>query len=391
MGAACQVHPIVLLVPLTQGGQRMSAQFRGLTRGRGIATTALLFAWSISTQIAAEEEAPTNVRNDLPAHLVVFRVSERTLNSLIADQPVDRVADVRDSILGTAIYGKARIRGKLGLQLADHPEQATFQLTLTGQAHSRTTGYNGPVIIYSRSVTTFTATKQIVFEPGKGFHELPSQVTARTQTFVEGIGSTRCGLIGRIVRRRAARIAAQRHAEATEIARQKAERRIAVTFDRISQERLARLNRVASFRALTATALLPARDGEPTYACCTTPYYLQIASSFNGRESPIELPVTDTADLRGAPIQIWFHESLVGDRVAAALDLLQAQISASEFLKIVSTTMRVIGSSDEFSSQSGSSTADPTVRIRKAGDWRIIEVEMPTDDSRAGTSEFSPR
>jgi hypothetical protein len=47
-------------------------------------------------------------------------------------------------------------------------------------------------------------------------YHTPQDVLGRTLT-----------LIGRIVRRRAAKVEAARHAEATEIARQKAERRIA--------------------------------------------------------------------------------------------------------------------------------------------------------------------
>src|SRR5262245_21408389 len=187
-----------------------------------------LFVAAPTSLATADEPPAARAGEQVPAHRVVLRLSEGMLNSLWGNQWIDRQADVRDNILGTSIYGRARVVGASRVQLAESPDQARFQMLFQGTAYSRTTGYNGPAIIYSRAVTAFTATKQIVAEAGDGFRAWPSQVWARTQTFVEGIGSTRGGLVGRIVQRRAARSEAELHAEATEIARQKTARRVGV-------------------------------------------------------------------------------------------------------------------------------------------------------------------
>jgi hypothetical protein len=237
----------------------------------------------------------------LPEHRVVLRVSDRLLNSMMDNAAIDRQTDVCEVILGTSIYGKARVQGKPDVQLVPSADDATFHITLEGTIHSQTIGYNGPVIVRSRSVTTFTATRPVVFEPGKGFYGLPSQVSAHTESFVEGISSTRRGLIGRMITRRARKIEAAQHAEATEIARQKAEARIKSGFDRNSEQRLARLNKVADFRTL-ATAALRARGGvEPRYACCTTPHYLQFTARFGDSGAAIELPAAEGSE--GAAIE----------------------------------------------------------------------------------------
>jgi len=355
------------------------ATFWGWNSSRTTTTAALFLSFSA---ISTAGEGPNSPRQALPSHRVVLRVSERMLGSLLDNKDVDRQVDVRDVILGTSISGTARVTGKPDVTLADSPDQATFQIVLNGTAHSRTTGYNGPAIIHSRSVTTFTATKQIVFDPGKGFYGLPSKVTARTQVFVEGIGSTRGGLFGRIVRRRAAKEEAARHAEATEIARQKAERRIAEAFDRNSEKRLVKLNWVADFRSRAAAALRATGSGEPKYACCTTPHYLQIASSFSESDSPIELPTGAVADAQGAPIQIWFHESLVSEQFAAGFDLLKARAKASDFLNAFSVATQLIAGSTDVRSQVRSLVGEEQISMQKVGEWRVVQLDMTLEGSR---------
>ena len=368
----------------------MRSNYWRAMRARWTAVLPILVVCGIGEGTAAETPAVV-AKAALPAHRVVLRVSQKTLSSLVDTKDVDRQVDVRDVILGTSIAGRAHVVGKPAVALMDSPEQATFKLVLNGTVHSRTTGYNGPAIIYSRSVTTFTATKQIVFEPGKGFHGLPSQVTARTQVFVEGIASTRRGLIGGIVRRRAAKMEAQRHGEATEIARQKAEWRIAETFDRSSEQRLARLNVVADFRSAATAALRAAGNGEPKYVCCTTPQYLQIASSFGEGDAAIELPVSAITDADGVPIEIWVHDSLVGDKIAAGLDLIKARVQANDFLNALLATAKLAGGNTDLAGQARALTGEQQVRVEKVGQWRVIQVEMPGTQSLPIATAHTPR
>jgi len=316
-----------------------------------------------------------------PSHRVVVRLSDALLNALMT-KGFSREAEVRDVILGTQIYGKARIDARPCVQLADCPDQATFQVVIEGTAHSRSTGYNGPAIIYSRSVTTFTATKQVIFEPGRGFYALAPKVQARTQTFTDGIGTSRRGIVGRIIRRKAAQQAAARHDEAQEIARQKAERRIAIAFDRHMEQRLARLNRAAEFRSLAVAALRPAGSGEPKYACCSTPHYLQIATNFGDGGPAIELPVKGAASETAAPIEVWIHQSLVGERVGVALQLLNSRARANDFLLALSAAARVIERQSSGASALAAVASQWPVKVRQVGEWSVVEVEFTTDDEQ---------
>src|SRR4029453_12578551 len=90
---------------------------------------------------AADKSKTPAVRERVPANRMVLRVSQGMLNALWGNPDIDRQADVRDYILGTTIYGRARVIGSSRVQLAESPDQAKFHMIFQGTAHSRTTGY----------------------------------------------------------------------------------------------------------------------------------------------------------------------------------------------------------------------------------------------------------
>jgi hypothetical protein len=213
----------------------------------------------------------------------------------------------------------------------------------------------------------------VVFEPGKGFYGLPSQVSAHTETFVEGISSTRRGLIGRMITRRARKIESAQHAEATEIARQKAEARIKSGFDRSSEQRLARLNKVADFRTL-ATAALRARGGvEPRYACCTTSHYLQFAARFGDSGAAIELPKAHGSD--GSDIEIWVHESLLGNPPFPDPDGIAPETDSGSVQRPFANIAEYLKNS-AIGAETFQSMVSNRLRVTKAEDWTVFHVDM---------------
>jgi hypothetical protein len=283
-----------------------------------------LLIWAISANalLAAENEplASGAGSGDTP-YILVVRISEAALNSLLGDEIVDRQTEVRDVVLGTPVFGRARTIAQPGVRLGEDPDHLKFALVLRGNVNSRTTGYSGPARVYSRALTSFTATKEVTFEPGRGYVGRPAHVTSRTKLFTEGIGSSRGGLIGSIIRRRASRIVAAQKPTATAIASEKARRRIQLAFDRTGEERLARLNRTASFRTLVLAALRGTGDAEPRLVYSTTPEYLQIAATSKDQSLPIARPPADSTGRGQPPIAIWVHESLLGERVASMIRL----------------------------------------------------------------------
>lgn len=312
-----------------------------------------------------------------PDHRIVLRVSSAMLNSVMDGRDdVNRENMVREEILGTTIIGKARTTGTPVVKLIESPDRAKFQIVLNGTTVARTTGYNGPAIVYSRSVTNFIATKVVVFEPGKGFSGQPVKVTARTQTTIEGIDSTRGGIIGRIVRRRAAGIEAGQHAQVEYLAARRAEQRIQFAFEKTSAVRLAKLNEMADVPALAnATAHNPA---ETKYACCTTPHYFQIATSFGDSGEPMELPRYDPANPANAPIELWVHDTLIGEQIANGIDLLAKQAEDNKLALTVSVVAKFLTAdkSDLIPAIFGKQT----LNVHRVGRWRVAKMEIPAPD-----------
>jgi hypothetical protein len=318
----------------------------------------------------------------LPAHRLVVRVSDAMLASYLGRE-IDQQVAVQDVILGTAVSGSAQISGEPRVKLLDRTDGAAFHVEFRGTAVSRTVGRNGPAIIHSRSVTHFVAIKQIVYEPGKGFAGLPVQVSAQTQCYTEGIDSTRRGLIGRVVRRKAAEQVAENKALTTEIARQKAQHQIARAFERHMDERLAHLNKMAESQSLWAS--LAGGAGRIPYTCGSTAGHLHIAAAHH-RPQPIRLPVRGPASDVAAPVELWIHDSLVPmaspqtkqrlEQASAVGDVLGAVILPAALIKKRAIEAATAGLVSNFTCQ----TID---------DWVVVEV-LPDDRQPISRTAATP-
>ena len=341
---------------------------------RSVLTAGLAICFS-SVVCSAHEAASK------PDHLVVLRVSESMLNSLLDSKDVERDANVQEVILGTTVYGRSHTTGKPTIKLIESPDRAMFEIKLEGQTVCQNTGYNGPAIIYSRSVTNFTATRLVAFEPGKGFYGAPTKVTAATKTAIQGFDSNRGGLIGRIVRRRAASIEASQHAQVEQLASQRAQARIQAIFDKRSNERLARLNEVADVRSLATATGHSAAIADTKYVCCTTKNYFQIATGFSDSDTGpmVQLPEHDGASSKNAPIEVWVHQSLVGEKIANGIEMLTKQVETSQIGLTVSTAARVLTNS-ETGDMIPSIIGKQPLQVCKVGEWRVAKLEMPPQD-----------
>ena len=211
-----------------------------------------------------------------PPRQIVVRLSGELLAPLI-ERPIDEVQAVDEEILDARAIGQAHVNGQPRLTLADDPAAAAFRVTVTGTIVSRTVGRKGPVQIHSQSETRFTATKRVVFEPGRGFVGEPADITAETTSQTNAIKPDRGGVVGRVIERRAwARVTESRE-QVNQIVQARAEAKIRESFDRLLDARLARLNRRVDQGYLIA-AVLGGND-KLSYRCSTQGGSLIVAAS----------------------------------------------------------------------------------------------------------------
>ena len=305
-----------------------------------------------------------------PSNLVVLRLSEDLFTSLI-DRDVDELTAVSEVILGTPVTGQARTVARPIVDLVPDDSRAAMEVVLEGTTVSRTVGRNRSAIIHSRCTTWFRATKQVVYEPGRGFRAQPAVVTARTELVTEGVGSTRRRLMGRLVRRMATRQAQQQHSQAEAIAHGKAVARIQSLFERKLENGLAKLNRSSELRSAIA-ALRPGTD-DPHFVCCSTDQCVQIALA-GGRRLPVELPDAQHADGRA---QLWIHSSVLAqaadarDRASWLLNGLR-QWSADSPVALVAALRPLAGLLSE----------DVPLNVTTAEDWVVVELSRGIDEPR---------
>lgn len=174
---------------------------------------------------------PTGELGRISFSPLVVRVSAESLRALF-ERSLDLQLPVREFVLGTDVHGNSRVSGAVTIQLAPNRQRAEFVAVLTGTASSRTVGYNGPAVIYSRSTTTFKAAKRIAFDADGDITVGRTVVQAETSLAYEGFGSALPRLRGRLVRAVARRRAAQSHQQAQAITNTNTSRQIAEAFDR---------------------------------------------------------------------------------------------------------------------------------------------------------------
>ena len=101
-------------------------------------------------------------------------------------------------ILGTTSVGTSNCKGKVTSLVEENPSGVSILCTITGTVESRSRGTNGPAIISSTAITTYTSTKRLTFD-GKAVHHSPASVSASTHVTITNISSSLPRLRGRFV------------------------------------------------------------------------------------------------------------------------------------------------------------------------------------------------
>jgi hypothetical protein len=317
-----------------------------------------------------------------PARQVWVRLDSELLVPLI-ERPIEEEQAVDEVILGVRSMGNAQISAVPQVKVADDADKAAFSVTVTGTIHSRTSGQKGPVRIYSRSTTHFTATKRVAFQPGRGFVGEAAEISAQSDCRPERIAPNQRGVLGRVIERRAwARVAESRQ-QVNQIVQAKAEAKIRAAFDRMVEARLAKVNRLAERRDLVGTVL-----GRPQYVCWTRGGWLNIALTSDAKSSAVDAnrklaPALETALQQhgtlatdGPPIQVWVHEQVLGERLATVFRRVESARKRLRQLQSFVATQTPADSPVAFVTQA---TPNSSYDFQVCGDWIVIHVGDPKE------------
>ncbi len=307
-----------------------------------------------------------------PAHLIVLRLPIASLAGQM-DRQIDFQTPVRDVILGTPVSGVAHLIARPQVKLEPSDDKARFQVVFSGTVHSRTVGNGGPALVYGHSVTRFTATTEVAFEPGKGFQMSSPTLQASTQCFTDRIDSTRGGLVGRIVQRRAAEEVASKQTQVTAIAREKSMRRISAAFEKYMDQRLARLNKAVELQIMLAD--LRTGEGTRRLRASTTATHLQLADVIDNQEAAIELPILAANASAHTPVELWVHGSVVPPEVAKSLEAIFTNPDQSAIVNGLAALPGTLGK--KAAAVITALVSDNKVGVQQAGDWVVVQLSSP--------------
>ena len=230
-------------------------------------------------------------------------------------RPVDEATPLRDNILGTEITGTGHTIGQVQARSIEHQQQAMIETVLSGVTKSSTVGRNGPALIYSQGESQIRGAKNLVLS-GDGFHGLPAQSQVITQTQVTGVGTTKHGVVDRLIKKVAWKRIPQQKAAGERIAAQHAEQMLNRRLDVEAAEQLNKAN--ADYKERFRWPLVRTGTFPRLLQFSTTSDYLHVKAT-ESADSRISTPTAAPA-LSGSPdMAVRMHESLVNNFASGLL------------------------------------------------------------------------
>lgn len=251
-------------------------------------------------ELPLTEEAKNELRG-----VMILRVSERYLEELFA-RDINKHTSVSRVVLGTRATGSAHTKGRADVDTKPDQNDAAFYVRITGTTNSRTTGHNGPAIIYSRALTEWTAQKIVRFD-GEEFTTTPATIKSETHIIPMGAGSVLPGLRGRIVSRVATQRARECNSTAERITGRDTDRQVLADVDRVVDGQIQKLNNRVENRPLMSF-LLPKLD-DVGVQFSTSSNCINI--SFAGGDSSPLAKVCPVDGVDPSDTELWFQTALI--------------------------------------------------------------------------------
>lgn len=253
---------------------------------------------------ATVQEAVKEVADDLKG-VMVLRVSEKYLESLFA-RDINKQTQVNRVVLGTRATGRAHTVGRADVDTKPAKNDAAFYVKIIGTTTSRTTGRNGPAIIYSRSITKWTSQKIVRFD-GENFKASPATIESTTKITPLGADSILPGIRGRIVSRVAAKRAREYNSRAEHISGDDTKKQVLSDVNRVVDGQIQKLNDRLDSRPMMAYLLPKLDDMGVQFSTSSNCINVSFAG---GKSSPLA-KVCPVEGLEPSDTELWFQTALI--------------------------------------------------------------------------------
>lgn len=281
-----------------------------------------------------------------------------------------KVSEVRQVVLGTAAVGTSETVGTATVAMTPAKDDAKFLVSFQGVVKTTTVGRNRSALIYSRTTTPFRCTCEIAFDYERGFVASTPLVSCQTQLEYDGFGSTRRGILGRVVRRVAARRADESHEQARQIAERENRTALAREFQTAIEARLADANRRTKTLQVFRGLFAPMQKMKVKAVTSEDCLHLAIYDEEDFPDST-RLP---TNRLSKDAVEIWIHSTTFGRNGDIALGLLEA-----------GTQLEKVGEAIPFLASLRPTKADAW-SLKASNQWMVISLPSPAIQAKPGSS-----
>lgn len=277
----------------------------------GLLLTSLPFAHA---QEKALLPVPSASKPEFP---LMVRIDDKALDPLRA-KDIRHQGRVDRMVLGTHAIGTSETAGAMNVRIIPDRDDAAFIIRFHGNTHTRTSGSNGPAIIRSRTSTEIDCARLVVFDPRIGLVAGKSTSAARTTLVYDGFDTDRW-LGRRLITRVAERRANEQLEEARAIAQRDNEAEVRQAFDQRLDKQLAAINQQLNIARYVNALFGPKSKPHLASRSCQDCILIGIGNE----DSPSRLVTLPPEREKSAPIEIWVHNSLFGERMASLAALVE--------------------------------------------------------------------
>ena len=193
--------------------------------------------------IDATDSAPelvTAVREQFSRPNFFAQVSESFMTDGVRKVVDDRTTTC-ECVNGAMIYNRTHTLGNVDSRFEPSDEHGILFTSMDGMANTSSTARKGPAIVNAKATTKLFGQLYLTFDE-YGLHRSTHDATAKTSIRFTGFGSTKRGIVGKIVTRIAAKKAPEQRRQSERTADRKAVQRLTQKLADQSDEMIAKAN-----------------------------------------------------------------------------------------------------------------------------------------------------
>lgn len=246
-GALREYRQVLLVSNVAPNDEELAKQLEPLVKLTNLTGPASLDDWYTASQalglLEVTEAAPelvTAVREEFSQPNLLFEAGESFVSTGIS-KVIDQWSVDNSCKKKTSTHSHTHTVGSVSTEFQPSAANGVLRSMMQGTAYTNATTHAGPAIVYANATTALNGSIALVIDE-YGVKAKCATACADTSICFSGFGSTKCGIVGRIVTKAASRRAPKQRAQNEQEANVKAAQKLAQSLDEQAEDQVAKLN-----------------------------------------------------------------------------------------------------------------------------------------------------